>query len=573
MKLTGPILLLFIVAYLPSSAQYYFTGEVKDLHGDKLQRVAIMVLSTGDIYQTGRYGEFEIVSKKADDSVTFAYNGYEKYTTAVKSTDYLQITLKMLKPPAAARKNMITSIIPWRECDPYPEHAGNNSFGVIENPWLDVAATMSFTGNPNGISYNNIRRFLDMGNIVPPEAVKIEEMMGYFNFFYEEPDPAELFHCSSDLVTCPWNKDHRLLGVNVSAARGNIHQTPPTHLIFTIDVSGSMDMPNKLPLIKAGLRLLVRNLRDIDTISFVQYGADISVLAGIPGSKKGDIIRAIEQLHADGESPGSDALKLAYRVARKQFIKNGVNRVILITDGDVCNDKAAADELADRVGAESEAGIGLSCIGVGLKDSDNVELPILAEKGKGNFACIEDEQEGERLLLKELGDHLLSVADSVSITAGFDPTLVESYRLIGYDNKRNLLEDTVLRMEGCTISSAHSMTAFFELIPGKDSIDIEKIGKIRIDYSLPGKKARRTINYDCPNSPISFDRADIQFKKSVCIALFGMKLKNSTYAGGTSWADLERMTRKIFAGNNYIDKEYVNLVVKARNIYEHQHMP
>lgn len=567
MKLTGLILLL-IIAYSPRlSAQYYFTGEVKDLHGDKLQRVAILVQSTGLVYMTGRYGDFEITSKTADDSLTFAYNGYERYTTSIRSTDFLQVILKRLTPPSAARKARVTSIVPWRGCDPYPEHAGENSFGVIENPFLDGPARMTFMGNTNGISYSNVRRFLDMGTRVPPEAVKIEEMMGYFNFFYEEPTAAELFHCSSDLVTCPWNKDHRLLYLNVSARRGATRPVP-NHFIFTIDASGSMDMPNKLPLIKAGLRLLVRNLRDIDTVSFVQYGANISVLAGIPGSKKGDIIKAIELLHCDGESPGDEALKLAYRVAHKLYIARGVNRVILITDGDICNDQATADALEDRVGQESDAGISLSCFGVGMKDSDNVELPALAKRGKGNFTCIEDEQEGERMILKELSEDLLSVADSVSISAGFDPTLVRSYRLIGYDNKRNLLEDSALRLEGNTVSSAHSMTALFELIPNKDSIGIEKIGKVEINYCLPGKKAVRTIYFDAPNSPIPFDRADPELRKAALIALFGMKLKESAYAGATNWADLERMTRKTFSGNSYLDKDYINQVVKARNIYE-----
>jgi Ca-activated chloride channel family protein len=569
-KLTGLILLLSITAYSPLSAQYYFTGEVKDLHGDKLQRVAIIVRSTGEVFMTGRYGDFEIVSKSADDSLTFAYNGYERYTTAIKSTDYLQVTLKMLTPPSAPHKTRITSLPAWRGCDPYPEHAGENSFGLVENPFLEGPATVTFIGNPNGISFNNIRRFLDMGTRVPHEAVKIEEMLGYFNFFYEEPDPAELFHCSSDLVSCPWNRNHRLLYLHVSAKRGQTPETPPNHLIFTIDASGSMDMPNKLPLVKAGMRLLVRNLRDIDTVSFVQYGANVSVLAGIPGSKKGDIIKAIEQLHADGESPGDAALKLAYRIAQKQYIRNGVNRVILITDGDVCNDKNAADELEELVAQESENGISLSCLGVGMKDSENVELPALAARGKGNFACIEDEQEGERIFLKELNENLLNVADSVSITAGFDSTLVDSYRLIGYDNKRNLLEDTALRIEGSKISSAHSMTALFELVPRKDSIEIEKIGKVKISYCLPGKKAKRWYEFNCPNSPISFDRADLHLKKAACIALFGMMLKESAYAGQSNWQDMERLTKKVFAGNNYIDKEYINLVVRARDIYEHK---
>lgn len=573
MKGTGLILLLILTAYSPLSAQYYFTGEVKDLHGDKLQRVAIIVQSTGLIYQTGRYGDFEIVSKKSDDSLTFAYNGYEQYTTSIKSTDFLKVTLKRLIPPAAPRKIRITSIIPWRGCDPYPEHAGSKSFGIVENPFLEGRTRMAFTGNPDGIAFCNVRRFLDMGTAVPAEAVKIEEMMGYYNFFYEEPAPAELFHCSSDLVSCPWNKSHRLLFVNISAKRGNMRQMPPTHLIFTIDASGSMDMPNKLPLIKAGMRLLVRNLRDIDTVSFVQYGATVSVLAGIPGSKKGDIIRAIEELHADGESPGDAALQLAYRIAHRQYIRNGINRVILITDGDVCADKTAADNLQQLVEEESGNGVNLSCIGVGMKDSDNIELPQLAKGGKGNFTCIEDVQGGEKVFLKELNENLLSVADSVSISASFDSTLVGSYRLIGYDNKRDMLADTLLRLEGTTISSAHAMTALFELAPGKDSIAIEKIGKVRIDYCLPGKNAKRWIDYDCPNSPVPFERADVQLRKAACIALFGMKLKNSDYSGSMGWADLERWTRKMFAGNNYIDKEYINLVVKAKNIYERKKLP
>jgi Ca-activated chloride channel family protein len=568
-KLTGLIFLL-IVAYSPLSAQYFFTGEVKDLHGDKLQRVAILVQSTGMVYQTGRYGEFEITSKTTDDSLTFACSGYEKYTTSIKTSNYLQITLKKLTPPAFSRKAPVTSLIPWRGCDPFPEHAGEKSFGVVENPYLEGRSAVSFLGNPNGISYNNIRRFLDMGAKVPPEAVKIEEMMGYFNFTYEEPDPAELFHCSSDVVACPWNKNHRLLYLNINAKRGDWMQSPPVHLIFTIDASGSMDMPNKLPLIKAGMRLLVRNLRDIDTVSFVQYGANISVLAGIPGSQKGDIIKAIEQLHADGESPGEEALKLAYRVAHKLYVNKGINRVILITDGDVCNDKTAADNLEELVGQENEAGISLSCLGVGMKDSENIELPALAQKGKGNFACIEDEQTGERTLLKELNENLLNVADSVSITTGFDETLVDSYRLIGYDNKRNLIEDTTLQLEGSMVSSAHSMTAIFELAPLRDDISVEKIGKVTISYCLPGKRARRTIEYNCPNNFVPFDRADPQFRKAACIALFGMMLKESDYVGSANWQEVERLTRKTFAATNYIEKEYINLVVRAREIYEHK---
>jgi Ca-activated chloride channel family protein len=242
----------------------------------------------------------------------------------------------------------------------------------------------------------------------------------------------------------------------------------------------------------------------------------------------------------------------------------------LITDGDVCNDRTAADNLEELVGQENEAGISLSCMAVGLKDSENVELPALAQKGKGNFACIENEQAGEKILLKELSENLLCIADSVSITAAFDQTMVDSYRLIGYDNKRNLLEDTALQLEGNSISSTHSMTAIFELVPFRNDIVIDRIGKVSVNYCLPGKKIRQTVEYDCPNRFTPFEQADLQLRKDACIALFGMMLKESGYAGSTTWQDLERLVRKTFAGNNYIDKEYINLVVRAREIYEHK---
>lgn len=571
-KLTGLILPLLIIVYSPATAQYYFTGEVKDPHGDKLQRVAIIVQSTGQVYQTGPKGDFEITSRKADDSLTFAYNGYEQYTTAVKSTDFLQVILKMLTPPSVPRRNRLISLISRGGYDPHPVPAGNDDFSVMENPFLEGRAAMSFTGNPNGISYNNIRRFLDMGTPVPHEAVKIEEMLGYFNFTYEEPDPGELFHCHSDLVSCPWNKTHQLLYLNICARKAEMEQMPPCHLVFAIDASGSMDMPNKMPLIKAGLRLLVRNLRDIDTVSIVQYSSNLGVFPGIPGSHKEDIIRAIEQLHAEGSSSGDAGLRLAYRVAQGRFIRNGINRILLITDGDVCDNKTADSDLEELVAQESEAGITLSCIGVGMPEGENVELPALAAKGNGSFACMADEQEGERQLLKLLDESLLTVADSVTVTTRFDTTLVGAYRLIGYDNKRNLLADTALRLEGTSVSSGHSVIALFELVPRKDSMAIENIASVQIGYHLPGKNAARTMSYDCPNSRLQpFDRAGIPLKKAACIALFGMKLKGSEYAGDASWMDLERMARKVFAGNDFIDKEYIRSVVRARSIYEHKH--
>jgi Ca-activated chloride channel family protein len=522
------------------SAQYYFTGEVQGLHGDRLQRVSITVQSTGSVYKTGAEGDFEITSMQPSDSLTFIYEGYQQYTTAIRSADFLQVTLRMQTYPGAVKKEHLLS--------------------AAQGP-----SSVSFTGNGGGLSYHNVKRFLQMGYQVPSEAVKIEEMLGYFNTTYEAPDAEEQFHSTSTVLTCPWNNTHRLLLTNICGKKADMTRTPAGNLVLLIDVSGSMDMPNKLPLIKASIRSLVRNLRDCDTVSIVQYGGGMHVMAGIPGSQKDVIIAAIEQLQPDGPSPGEDGLRLAYRVAKHQFLPQGNNRIIFFTDGDIPNERAATTALIDYIGQQSEAGIHLTCIGLGASDIENSWLPYLAEKGKGHFAWIEDEQEGERQLLKELADNG-TVADNMSVTADFDTALVSSYRLIGFENKPGALQDSGVQLQGCSVASGHSLMAVFEYIPRKDTIGT--LARITINYCLPGRTAGQMISYDCPNKPVLFDRASLCQRRAACVALFGMKLKGAEDAGEISWSDLLRMTKTLFAGNNYIDREYLSLVARARKIYE-----
>ena len=522
------------------SAQYYFTGEVQDLHGDKLQHVSILVWSTGAVYRTGRSGDFEITSFHPDDSVTFTYEGYEHYSTVIRSADFLQVTLMRRVPPKFKREDRLLR---------------------IEGP-----SSISFAGGNNGISFHNVARFLEMGSPVPVEAVKIEEMLDYFNFTYEPPDSPESFHCSSTLLPCPWNDGNRLLLVNVSARKADMERTPPSNLVFLIDVSGSMDRPDKLPLLKAGIRPLIRNLRAIDTVSIVQYGAGLRVLAAIPGSAKTSIIGAIEQLRPDGPSPGEEGIKLAYRVAQHQFIPGGNNRIVFVTDGDIYDGQALAGDLEDYIGQQSMAGIKLSCLGVGL--GDTTALSFLAHRGGGYFASIGDEQESEDLLLRELVDSQAPIAEHLSITADFDTTLVGGYRLIGFENKQSVIADTSATLQGCSVASAHSLMAMFELTPRKDAPEIPVIARLRVSYRLPGRESEKTTDYDCPNKLLPFERATLGQKKAACVALFGLKLKASPSTYRMSWSDLQKMTKLVFTESNYMDREYLSLIARARKIYE-----
>jgi Ca-activated chloride channel family protein len=535
--------LLFSLIQTSLSAQFYFTGDVKGLHGDKLPHVAIMIRSSGMVYYTGMGGDFAIVSAKADDSLTFAYSGYLPLTVAAKSTDFLRVTLQPQAPDSGKAPMTLSS--------------------VHEGP-----STVSFTGYANGSSFNYISRFLDMGSAVPAEAVKIEEMLGYYDFSYEEPDPPGPFSCSSRLMSCPWNNAHRLLCLNINGRKIDMNRVPPANLVFLIDVSGSMDLPNKLPLIKTSVRSLIRNLRENDTVSIVEYGSRMNYITGLPGSKKMAIISAIEQLRPNGQAPGAEGIAFAYQVARQQFIRGGNNRLILITDGDISETQSGHDALQDLIGRQNQAGIHLTCIGVGMDDGKDSELQSLAGAGHGHFSCIKEEQEGERILLNELVEDAPAVAEHMSVTAVFDTVLVADARLLGFENKPGAAQDTAARFEGSSIGSAHSLEAIFEIVPKKDSLKIPCIARVTIHYCLPRQTAVKTVSYDCLNKPETLDKAGVVLQREACVALFGMKLKNSDLAYGVTWADVEKMARKTFGGVSYLDRQYLNMVLKARRIYE-----
>ncbi len=536
MRLTALISLLALV-YVPAFSQYYFTGDVEGLHGDKLQHVLITVLSTGAAYRTGVDGDFAITSRQPDDTLTFQYDGYEAYTTQVRSTAVLKVTLNRPAAPAVPKKESLLSL-------------------------QDGPTKVSFADHPNGLSYQLVKRFLEMGSTVPAEAVKIEEMVNYFNTTYELPDSPTCFHTSSALIGCPWNNHHRLLLLNISGRKSNMERISPNNLVLLIDVSGSMDMPNKLPLIKAALRPLIRNLRATDTVSIVQFGMGMRVMAGIPGSAKDVLAGAIEQLHPDGSSPGCDGLKLAYAVAQHQFMPDGNNRIVFITDGDVCNDKAQVEAMGDYIAQQSDNGIRLSCIGVGTDDSTSRELPYFAGQGAGRFVPVVEEEQGERALLKEVAAG--AIANDVSVTAEFDTTLGSDYRLIGFDNKPGVPADTALLRS--SVASGQSLVAVFEFVPRRDTNGV--FAKIHIDYCLPGRTVPQRITYDCPGTRVPWDRATPYQRRAVGVTLFGMKLRGDSYAGVASWSEVQKLNKMVFPNNDFIDREYLSLVAKAKKIYE-----
>lgn len=536
------LILEFVLLYGSLPAQYFFTGEVKDPHGDKLQNGYILVQSTGSSVSPGPFGEFEIISQRAEDTLTLSFDGYEPYTTAVRANQYLQVTLN--KPAI-------------------PDNPVNKSIKCVYG-----SNSISFTGNMNRASFGIVQRFVNMGYAVPSEAVQIGELLNYFDFYHEDPEKNEVFHCSPALLSCPWNASHKLLCLNICAAKMDLQRIPGVNLVLLIDASGSMDLPNKLPIVKSGIRLLIDNLRDIDKVSLVSFGGRVhGLLEGVPGSQKEKITRAVQQLSPEGSTPGEEGIALAYEIARRQYIQGGNNRIVLITDGDITGESGKEKELEDFVAGQSRSGISLHCIGVGMSNDQDSRLPALAQKGHGGFAYAGDEQEAERLLARQLTPASLIVANGVSITADFDTALVKEYRLIGYDNQKNISDDSSFHLQGGAICSGHSLSALFELTPNPNATGRDTLAEITIHYCLPGQKTGKTADFICPNKTVSFDKAAGNLKKAVCLAMLGMKLRDTADTAPIAWSDIEKMAKKNFPGNDCMDKEYTELVAKAMKIY------
>ncbi|MEJ7678426.1 MAG: von Willebrand factor type A domain-containing protein [Segetibacter sp.] len=384
MKLACLILLLcFIFPHL-SIAQYSVRGEVTNEKGEKLAGVTLTIHSDKTIYKTTSSGNFEIPVNSITDTISFSSDGYEPLTMEVKATEFLKISLKMLPTKGSQKTNYLASVVKREKGVETAWTPANEDYSsIIENPFVktkDLPAA-SFSANINRASYSNVRRFLNMNERVPPDAVRIEEMLNYFNFNYTEPPKNKVFQSSSYITACPWNKEHKILLLNICARKINLQNLPAGNFVFLIDVSGSMDMPNKLALLKSGFRSLVQNLRQIDTISIVTYGEEIEIaLNGTSGAEKNKIIAAIEALKAEGSTPGEAGLKLAYKVAKKQFIAGGNNRIILATDGDFNVGLTAEKDLQDLVEQQYQTGIYLTCLGVGMGNYKDAKLSILAQK-------------------------------------------------------------------------------------------------------------------------------------------------------------------------------------------------
>jgi Ca-activated chloride channel homolog len=510
LKRTHTLIVVFFLLTSSVQAQYYIRGEVKDEKNNGLQNVKIILKSTGLPYSSGVGGAFGILSSKVNDTLIFLLDGFEKLTTPVNANKYVNAVMKMQPYAASLQEQHLISVSGNLVREARRKlAAGDETYNaLVENSFIETEhyPNTSLVVNVDRAAYSNIRRFIKLNSEVPPDGVRIEEMINYFNFNYVEPPKDSIFHIESSLSSCPWYPGNQLLFLQFNTRKLEMDKVPPSNLVFLIDVSGSMDMPNRLPLLKSSFRKLVENLRPIDTVSIVVYGSVVGVmLQPTSGENKKKIYEAIEELSPGGTTPGEAGILQAYKLAQKQFIKDGNNRVILATDGDFNVGQNSEQQLEELITRMQQTGIYLTCLGVGMGNYKDSKIEVLAHKGNGNFAYLDNEQEGEKVLVKELTQTLYAAADDVYMNVRFNPDLVKAYRLIGFDNKKSALADTSSVLEGGELGSGHSVIAIFELSPTHENLAAMESGSMEkyiattsIHYKLPGTKESRYANFKSP---------------------------------------------------------------------------
>lgn len=571
-KIITIFFLLFLCNYV--SAQYYIKGDVKDDVGNPVQNVRIFLPAQNLVFFSGISGGFGIPTPNKIDSLVFSKENFLTKAVTINTEKYLSVELKITGANAILNSSKLVSYTEGitGSLPPVILYKGETYANLIENDYVKTNknSKTTFSMRIDKASYSNVRRFLNQQTKVPPEAVKVEEMLNYFNLNYTEPAKGKLFNIQSSLSDCPWNDSHKLLFINLSAKKLDLDTVPPSNFIFLIDVSGSMDLPNRLPLLKEAFQLLVKNLREKDRVSIVIYGNSVTLwLPSTSGNEKEKIIASIEKLIPAGDTPGEAALRTAYSVARNTFIKGGNNRIIMATDGDFNVGQKSEKDLEDLIAGEERNSIYLTCLGVGMGNYKNSKIEVLAKKGNGNFAYIDNINEAEKVLVTEFTQTAYSIAGDVRLSLKFDSDIVSEYRLIGYDNKLSSLEKKATELEGGEMGSGSGSMVIFEIVPAEGNL-------INVPNAIPAtamlefrskNDSFKMVTKDCivTNVPFKVLPKEIQF--GTAVAMFGLKLKESAYFPDVTWQQIHKIASNSYNEENYLQTEFLDLVDKAQKIY------
>lgn len=558
---------------MAATQPYYTKGQVKDGEENPLQNVTLLLHSSGYLYRTGKDGGFGIPTPLKVDTLTIFREGYEKEKRVIYSDSFNLILLQRATVVKVATPTHLSSQVQDLKQDDLHLHlAGDETYAsIVENKFVEASANPAtgITLNVDRASYSNIRRFLTLQSRVPRDAVRIEEMLNYFNLQYNEPAEGETFSINTTLTNCPWNKDNALLLAQVNSKKLSVDHLPQTHLVFLIDVSGSMDLPNRLSLLKTGFKTLVTNLRPVDTVSIVVYGGTVGVaLFPTSGGEKERILQVIDSLQPGGATPGESGIKLAYSLARAHFVVGGNNRIVLATDGDFNVGVQKEEELEELIMRQRLLGVYLTCLGVGMGNYKDSKIQLLAQRGNGNFAYLDSEAEVEKVLLKEFTQTLYTVADDAFLNVRFNPQYVKAYRLIGFENKAGAIKDTTAHIEGGEVGSAYSMQVVFEIEPaGNLEEGVLQPVQFLLRYKNSGEDSLCEKMEQPPINYTPFDLLPNAQKFATAVVWFGSLLRASQYVKANTWNDVLNLAKSSADFSIFSQAEFLTLVEEAKRIY------
>jgi Ca-activated chloride channel homolog len=577
------------------------TGKIRDVQGNPIPLATVREKSTKQGVVADENGKYSINVKDNSSQLVISALGYESKTVTVGSKRNIDVVLNISSPkleevvvsdmatkgyyngissPAMIGKRGIYENENFNTED-YDHINENRFYKAVQDP------LSTFSIDVDAASYSNIRRFLNQGELPPNGAVRIEEMINYFRYDYPQPKNGDPFSINTEYSDCPWNKDHKLVLIGLQGKKIEVAKLPASNFTFLIDVSGSMQDENKLPLVKESLELLVDQLREQDRISIVVYaGAAGLVLEPTSGFEKIKIKDAINQLEAGGSTAGGEGIKLAYKTARKNFMKGGNNRVILCTDGDF-NVGASSDDVLERmIEKERESGVYLTVLGYGMGNYKDNKMQKLADKGNGNHAYIDGISEAKKVLVSEFGGTMFTIAKDVKLQVEFNPLTVAGYRLIGYENrlldKEDFKDD---KKDAGELGSGHTVTAIYEIIPAGvrsdflsdvDDLKYQQAAKVsnskdlltvKFRYKKPVETNSILLETVVSNQAKPFNTASENLRFASAVAEFGMLLTESKFKGSAGYSDVLRIAKAAQGKDSEgYRREFLTMVEKASKI-------
>ncbi|MEP5611345.1 MAG: von Willebrand factor type A domain-containing protein [Cyclobacteriaceae bacterium] len=597
----------------------YVNGTVYDENGQSIARVNVLIKETSNTVVTDINGFYSIEVSDEKSVLVFSQPGFVTQKVKVGNRKVIDVTLKFDVVEYAEEDALSEIAISPAQVRKESNKSYTRSSGTLSNKFLGTGgvaydqalnhnteeyATIhengfrkvldkplsTFSIDVDAASYSNMRRFINNGQLPPKDAVRIEEMINYFGYNYKNPTGKDPFSINTELSKAPWNEEHLIVQVGLQGKKIEMDNLPASNIVFLIDVSGSMSAPNKLPLLKSAFKLLANELRPQDKVSIVVYaGAAGLVLPPTDGNDKGTMMKALDRLNAGGSTAGGAGIELAYKTAMENFVEGGNNRIVLATDGDFNVGASSNGEMERLIEEKRKGGVFLTVLGFGMGNYKDSKMEILADKGNGNYAYIDNMREAKKVLVNEFGGTLFTIAKDVKIQVEFNPSVVQAYRLIGYENRRLNDEDfNDDKKDAGELGSGHTVTALYEVIPtGVDSEfvknidplkyqgqsnpitrDSDELLTVKFRYKEPEGSKSKLITKIVQNE---IRKSGDNLNWSMAVAGFGMLLRDSEFKGDMTYASVLEMARESKGKDAFgYRREFIELVDLARSMSPRQ---